>query len=210
VILEPAGSSFKLSQPGTPATAESTTAHVSYQPPRMGAYPYAIGGWGYHYPTFPSATAPSSVTPGVNQADSVTNIMASGTFPYPYTAVQFSTAQSAYVPPSKYPYGAPALAAASTPAAGSTTNACTAQAPERTYNGIQWERPHTAPCDPAFAAEPQAQNESTPSPSVDADELKQGSARVDSVESSTTNDSNNAAPPTDDPVPTSSTTSMTV
>jgi len=209
VTLETAGSSFKLSQPGAPATtgttAESKTTHISYQP-RVAAYPYAIGGWGYHYPTFPSATAPSSVTPGAAQGDSVTNILPSGTFPYPYTAVQYSTGQSAYAPPVKYPYGAPALPTASTSDAGTTTNPSVAQPEERIYNDIQWKRPYTGPRDPPSAAESQAQNESTPL--ADADELRQSSGGVDSVEPST-NDSNNSAPSTDGPAPTSSTTGST-
>lgn len=210
MTLEPTGSSFKLSQPGAPATtgttAETKTTHISYQP-RVGAYPYAIGGWGYHYPTFPSATVPSSVTPGTAQGDPVTNILASGTFPYPYTAVQYSTGQSAYVPPVKYPYGAPALPTASTPAAGTTTNSSATQPQEQVYNDIQWKRPYTGPRDPHAAAEPQVQNESTPS--ADANESRQSSGGADSVEPST-NDSNNSAPPTDDPAPTSSTTGVTV
>ena len=209
MTLEPTGSSFKLSQPGAPATtgttAESKTTHISYQP-RMGPYPYAIGGWGYHYPTFPSGTAPSSVTPGAAQGDSVTNVLASGTYPYPYTTVQYSTGQSGYVPPIKYPYGAPVTPTASTPPAGTTTTSSTAQPQEWTYNDIQWKRPYTGPRD-SPSAEPQAQNESTLS--ADANELRQGPCGADSVES-LTNDSNHSAPSTDDPALTSSTTGVTV
>jgi hypothetical protein len=212
VIIEPAGSSFKLSQPGASATtgttAESMTAHVSYQP-RVAGYPYAVGGWGYHYPTFPTTTASSSVTPGVTQADIITNILASGTFPYPYTAVQYSTGtgQSPHVPPLKYPYGAPALSSAASTAAPAAPAMVetppTAPAQEQTYNGIQWKQPYTGPRDPPSAVEPQGQqNES--SPSVDTNESMQSSGGVDSVESST-NDSNNPTPPIDDLVPTSST-----
>jgi hypothetical protein len=208
VTLETTGSSFKLSQPGAPATtgttAESKTTHIPYQP-RVAAYPYAIGGWGYHYPTFPSATAPSSVTPGATQGDSVTNILASGTFPYPYTAVQYSTGQSAYVPPVKYPYGAPALPTASTSDAGTTTSPSAAQPEEWNYNDIQWKRPYTGPCAPS-AAESQVQNESAPS--AEGNELKQSADGADSVESST-NDVNNSAPFAEDPAPTSSTTGVT-
>ena len=208
MTLERAGSSFKLSQPGAPATtgatAESKAAHVSYQS-RVGAYPYAIGGWGYHYPTFPSASVPSSVTSGVTQGDTVTNILASGTFPYPYTAVQYSTGQSAYVPPMKYPYGAPALPSdVPAPAAGTTESPSAAESQERTYGDIQWKQPYTGPCDPPSAAEPQAQNRSAPS--ADANESRQNSDGVESIESSA-NNSNNAVTSTDDPVP--STTGVT-
>ena len=225
MVLGHAASSFTLPQSGASSSAltsvgttvESKTAQSSHQL-RMGAYPYPVGAWGYHhFPTFPTPTVPSSATPGVAQGDTVTNVVASGTFPYPYTAVQFSTGQATYVPPIKYPYGAPALPtstpAASTSPAGATTDPSTSttQAQERTHNGIQWQwkQPYTGPRDPTPAAEPQAQNESPPSADADAHELMQNPITDDSVESSTT-DGDKAAPFTDDPVPsTSSTTGVT-
>jgi len=219
VALEYAGSSFNSPQPGAGSSASTTTgtttaesktaAHIAYQA-RMGAYPYPIGAWAYHYPMFPSATGPSSVTPAVTQRDGVTNLMASGTFPYPYTAVQYSAGQSTYVPPIRYPYGAPAFPmstpAGSTPPAGATTNPSTAQAQERTYNDIQWRQPYAGPRQPTPPAEPQAQSE--PAPSADAHEPTQNLDGVESVESSTS-DSGNVTPPTDGPAPTSSTTGIT-
>ena len=226
MVSEHTALSFKLPQLGasssTPTsgglTVDPKTAQTSYQP-CMGAYPYPVGAWGYHhFPTFPTPTGPSSATPGVAQGDTVTNAMASGTFPYPYTAVQFSTGQATYVPPIKYPYGAPVLPtstpapAASASSAGATTDPSTSttQTPEPVYNGIQiqWKQPYTGPRDPTPAAEPQAQNESPPSADADAHESTQTPITVASVESSTT-DGDKAARSTDDLLFTFSTTGVT-
>jgi hypothetical protein len=220
VVLEHAASSYTLPQSGASSSAstsvvaivESKTVQSSHQP-RMGAYPYPVGAWGYHhFPTFPTPTVPSSATVGVAQGDTVTNIVASGTFPYPYTAVQFSTGQATYVPPIKYPYGAPALPT-STSSAGATTDpsTSTSQAQERAYNSVQWQwkQPYTGPSDPTLAAEPRAPNEPPPSADVDAHELTQNPITNDSAESSTT-DADKAAPLTDALVTsTSSTTGVT-
>jgi hypothetical protein len=205
-----AGSSSQLPQPhaiSSTTTADSQTAHIPYQP-RTGSYPYAVGSWGYHYPQFPNATVPPSVTAGgVTQGDSVANIMASGTFPYPYTAAQYAPGQSAYVPPIKYPYGAPALPVAMAAVPPSPTGATpmppATQTQERPYNGILWKRPYTGPQDPTSAAEPQVPSESTPS--NDAQESTQNS---DEVVASTTN-GDSIVPPTDSPIPTSSTAGVT-
>ena len=222
MVPEHAALSFKLPQPGASSSAatsagaivESMTGQTSYHP-RMGAYPYPVGAWGYHFPTFPTPTVPSSATPGVAQGD--TNVIASGTFPYPYTAVQFSAGQASYVPPIKYPYGAPVLPtstpAASTSSAEATTDPSASltqeqeqeQEQEQAYNDLQWKQPYTGPRDPTPAAELQAQDESP-----DAHELMQAPVTVDSVESSTTTDGDKVAPSTDDPVlSTSSTTGVT-
>ncbi|KAH9986867.1 JmjC domain, hydroxylase-domain-containing protein [Russula vinacea] len=191
-----AGSSSQLSQPrATSSTAESQTAHVPYQP-RTGAYPYAV--------------SPSVAAAGVTQGDSVANIMASGTFPYPYTAAQYAPGQSAYVPPIKYPYGAPALSVAmpavSPSPTGATPMASTTQTQERQerpYNGILWKRPYTGPQDPTSVVEPQVPSEFTPS--NDAQESTQSSEEVVAL---TTNGDSIIAP-TDSPVPTSSTAGVT-
>jgi len=224
VVLEHAALSFRLPQSGASssattsggATVDSMTAQTSYQP-CMGAYPYPVGAWGYHhFPTFPTPTGPSSSAPGVAQGDTVTNVMASGTFPYPYTAVQFSTGQATYVPPIKYPYGAPVLPTSSTPAAstspaGAATDPSTSttQTPEPAYNGIQWKQPYTGPRDPTPAAEVQAQNESSPSADAEAHQSTQNPITVDPVESSTTD--GDKAPPrsTDDLLFAFSTTGVT-
>lgn len=211
MTLDQAGSSSQLSQPrATSSTAESQTAHVPYQP-RTGAYPYALGTWGYHYPQFPNASvSPSVAAAGVTQGDSVANIMASGTFPYPYTAAQYAPGQSAYVPPIKYPYGAPALSVAM-PAVSPSPTGATPMAPttqtqerqERPYNGILWKRPYTGPQDPTSVVEPQVPSEFTPS--NDAQESTQSSEEVVAL---TTNGDSIIAP-TDSPVPTSSTAGVT-
>jgi hypothetical protein len=219
VTLDQAGSSSRLPQTyaasGAPniagSAAGSQTAHVPYQP-RSGAYPYALSSWGYHYPQFPNATPSPSVTAaGVTQGDSVANIVASGNFPYPYTAAQYAPGQPAYVPPIKYPYGAPALTAAvpavSPPPTGPTPTSSTAQTQEgRPYNGILWKRPYTGPGphDPTSAVEPQVPSE--PTPSNDAHESTQN---PDEVMTSITN-GDNVVPPTDNPAPTSSTAGVTV
>ncbi len=158
-----AGPSAKPPQPpattATEASAASQAGYVSYQP-RTGAYP----AWGY-YPSFPTAIAASSVPPTVTHGDSVTSITASGTFAYPYTGVQYSTGQSAYVaPPIKYPYGAPALpTAASSPSVGTKSASSSAETQkEQAYNGILWKRPYTGPRDSTTPVDSQAQNESPP------------------------------------------------
>jgi hypothetical protein len=156
----------------TEASAASQTAYVPYQS-RTGAYT----AWGYHYPTFPTAIAASSVPPTATRGDPVTSITGSGTFAYPYTGVQYSTGQSPYVAPSiKYPYGAPALPiAASSPSVGANSDLPSAQTQkEQTYNGIQWKQPYTGPRDSSTPVELQAQNDSslsadrqTPTPAPD-------------------------------------------
>jgi hypothetical protein len=164
VTPDQAGSS---SQSPQPATSESQVAHNPYQS-RTGAYPYALGSWGYHYPQFPTSTlSPSAIAAGATQGDPVVNVMASGTFPYPYTAAQYAPGQP-YVPPIKYPYGAPALSvstpAASSPSPGTKpTSSTTPQTQEQSYNSFLWKQPYTGPRDSTAPAEPQAQNESTPS-----------------------------------------------
>lgn len=205
--LDQAGASSQLPRPHATSGATSTsgtaadlqTAHVPYQP-RTGAYPYAIGAWGYHYPQFPSATVSSSVTgAGATQGDSVANIMASGTFPYAYTAAQYTPGQPAYVPPVKYPYGAPAMPAVSSPSAGATPTSSTAQTQERPYSGIQWKRPYEGPRDSTPAVEPQSQSESTGANA--ADESTQIPNKVVT--------SSDIVPSTDKPAPTSSTAGVT-
>jgi hypothetical protein len=204
VTPDQAGSSSQLPQPaGTPA--ESQAAQIPYQP-RTGAYPYALGSWGYHYPQFPtSIVSPSATAAGVTQGDSVANAMASGTFPYPYTAAQYG---AGYVPPIKYPYGAPAVStpAASSPSAG-TTAAQTAQTQEQPYNGFLWKQPYTGPRDSA-PAESQAQSESTPS-----NDAPESTRKTDEVLTPTTNGDDIVPPteasPTDNPAPTSSTEDLT-
>jgi hypothetical protein len=205
-----AGSSSQLPQPaGT--TSESQVVHNPYQP-RTGAYPYAFGSWGYHYPQFPTSTVPPSATAaGATQGDPV-NVMASGTFPYPYTAAQYAAGQP-YVPPIKYPYGAPALSvstpAASSPSAGTKPTSSTApQTQEQSYNNFLWKQPYTGPRDSTAPAEPQAQNESTPSNDRPGSTLK-----TDEVLTSTANNDDivppTEVPPNDNPAPTSSTESVT-
>ena len=170
-----------------------------------------MGTWGYHYPQFPNASvSPSVAAAGVTQGDSVANIMASGTFPYPYTAAQYAPGQSAYVPPIKYPYGAPAISVAM-PAASPSPRGTTPMTPptqtherrERPYNGIMWKRPYTGPQDPTSVVEPEVPSDSTPS--NNAQEPTQISDEV--VGSATNGD--NIATPTDSPVPTSSTAGVT-
>ncbi|KAF8263606.1 JmjC domain, hydroxylase-domain-containing protein, partial [Lactarius quietus] len=141
----------------TEASSAPQTAYVPYQS-RTGAYP----AWGYHYPQFPTAMAPSSVTPSATHGDPVTSITASGTFAYPYTGIQYSTGQSAYVaPPIKYPYGAPALpTTASSSSVGSKSAPPSEQTQnERTYNGIHWKQPYTGPRESSTPVESQAQIE---------------------------------------------------
>jgi len=210
VTLDQAGSSSLLPQTHAASGAASTagtaagsqTTHT-YQP-HTGGYPYALGSWGYHYPQFPTVS-PSVTASGVTQGDSAANIVASGTFPYPYTAAQFAPGQSAYVPPIKYPYGAPAIPvtvpAVSPPPTGPTPMSSTAQTQEeRPY---KWKRPYTGPQDPTSAVEPQVHSESTPS--NDAHESKQN---PDEVVTSITN-GDNVVPATDNPAPTSSTAGVT-
>ncbi|KAH9979809.1 JmjC domain, hydroxylase-domain-containing protein [Russula compacta] len=198
------GTSSQLPQPqsssgattATGVTAESQMTHIPYQP-RMGAYPYAIGAWGYHYPSFPSARVATSVGPGVTQADA----MASGTFPYPYTPVSYTPA---------YPYGAPALPVAtpavSSPPTGAPPTSSTAQAQERPYNGIHWKQPYIGPCDPTSAEQQVLQNESTPS--ADACEPTQQHPGEDvSLIPNSSDDTATPSSSTDSPpVPTPSTT----
>ncbi|KAH8981101.1 JmjC domain, hydroxylase-domain-containing protein [Lactarius hatsudake] len=162
-----AGPSAKPPQPPATTTIEasaaSQAAYVSYQP-RTGTYP----AWGYHYPSFPTAIAASTVPPTATHGDPVTSITASGTFAYPYTGVQYSTGQSAYVaPPIKYPYGAPALpAATSSPSVGAKSALSNVETQkEQTYNGILWKRPYTGPRDSTTPVDSQAPNE--PSPPAD-------------------------------------------
>jgi hypothetical protein len=164
-----AGPSANPPQPPATTAAEASPApqmaYVPYQP-RTGAYPVA---WGYHYPTFPTPIAASSATPSAGtHGDSVTSITASGTFAYPYTGVQYSTGQSAYVaPPIKYPYGAPALPTATSSSSVEAKSASPSEQTqkERTYNGIHWKQPYTGPRDSSTPVELQAQNE--PSSSTD-------------------------------------------
>jgi hypothetical protein len=210
VTPDQAGSSSQSSQPaGT--TAESQATQMHYQP-RAGAYPYAVGAWGYHYPQVPTPTIPPSATgAGVTQGDSVANVTTSGTFPYPYTPAQYTPGQPAYVPPIKYPYGAPANPAVSTPAASSSSSAGTkptsstaAQTQEQAYNSFLWKQPYTGPRDStAPAEEPQAQSESTLS-----DDAPESTRKTDEVLTSTTNNDDIVPPtevaPTDNPAPTSS------
>jgi hypothetical protein len=201
VTLDQAGSSSQLPQTHATGTTNTPGSQVPYQP-RTGPYPYALGSWGYHYPQFPSTTVSSSVTAaGVIQGDSVANIMASGTFPYPYTAAQYTPGQPAYAPPVKYPYGAPALTVAGPgvppPPTGVTPMSSTAQSQEeRPYNGIQWKRPYTGPHDPTSAVEAQVQSDSTPS-----NEAHESTQKPDEVATSITK-SDNVDPPTDNPAPT--------
>lgn len=212
-----AGSSSQLTQPaGT--TVESQAAQFPYQP-RTGAYPYAVGSWGFHYPQFPTSTVSSSATAaGVTQGDSVANAMASGTFPYPYTPAQYAPGQPAYVPPIKYPYGAPANPV-STPAASSSsagtkpTPSTAAQTQEQPYNSFQWKQPYTGPRDSTAPAEPEAQSESRPS-----NDAPEPTRKMDEILTSTTNNDDTVSPnvvpptevpPTDDSAPTSSTESVT-
>ncbi|KAF8493735.1 JmjC domain, hydroxylase-domain-containing protein [Russula emetica] len=202
-----AGSSSQLPQPaGT--TAESQAAQIPYQP-RTGAYPYALGSWGYHYPQFPtSIVSPSATAAGVTQGDSVANAMASGTFPYPYTAAQYG---AGYVPPIKYPYGAPAVSmpAASSPSAGTKpTSSTAAQTQEQPYNSLLWKQPYTGPRDSTAPTEPQAQSESTPS-----NDAPESTRKTDEVLTPTTNGDDIVPPteasPTDNSAPTSSTEDLT-
>jgi hypothetical protein len=207
VTPDQAGSSSQLPQPaGT--TAESQAAQIPYQP-RTGAYPYAVGSWGYHYPQFPTTVSPSATTAGVTQGDSVANAMASGTFPYPYTAAQYAPGQPAYVPPIKYPYGAPAnpvsTPAASSPSTGTKLMSSTAaQTQEQPYNSFLWKQPYTGPRDSTAPAEPQAQSESTLS-----NDAPESTRKTDEVLTSTTNNDDivlpTEVPPTENPAPTSST-----
>ena len=203
-MLDQVGTSSQLPRPRATSGATSTagtvadlqTAHVPYQP-RTGAYPYAIGSWGYHFPQFPSPTVSSSVTDaGATQGDSVASIMASGTFPYAYTAAQYTPGQPAYVPPVKYPYGAPAMPAVSSPSTGASS---TAQTQERQYSGILWKRPYEGPRDPTPAVERQVQSESTRA--NDANESTQIPDKVVT--------SSDIVPSTDKPAPTSSTAGVT-
>ena len=134
--------------------------------------------------------------------------MASGTFPYSYTAAQYAPGQP-YVPPIKYPYGAPALSV-STPAPSAGTKLTTSTAPrtqEQSYNNFLWKQPYTGPRDSIVPAEPQAQNESTPS--KDGTESMR---KTDGVLTSTTIN-HNVVPlikvlPNDNPAPTSPTESV--
>ena len=173
MTLDQAGFSSQLSQPratsGATSTVGATAESQSAYQPRTGAYPYAVGAWGYHYPQFPSATAsPSVPAAGATQGDSVASIMTSGTFPYAYTAAQYTPGQPAYVPPIKYPYGAPALPVAmqavSPPPTGATSTSSAAQTQERPYT---WKRPYEGPRDPTPAVEPQVQGGSMPSKNAD-------------------------------------------
>jgi len=197
-MLDQDGSPFMLPQP-PPATAES---QIPYQP-RLGTYPYPLGAWTYHYGPFPSAAvSASSLASGVTQAqgDSVATTASTvtpGTFPYPYTAVQYSPMQSsAFGPPIKYPYGAPALPAAPSTVTSTSTSAVSspltraasstptptplgAQVEEQRqpYNDIQWKKPYTGPRpksrSPTLAAESQSQvqnGSTTPSGEADANE----------------------------------------
>jgi hypothetical protein len=186
-------------------TAESHVAHNPYQP-RSGAYPYALGSWGYHYPQFPTSPAsPSAAAAGATQGDAVANVMASGTFPYPYTAAQYTPGQP-YVAPIKYPYGAPALSG-SAPAASSPSavtkpmSSTTAQTQEQLYNSFQWKQPYTGPRDSTAQVEPQSQSESTPS-----NDEPESARKADEVLTSTTNNDDivpTEVPPADNPTPTS-------
>lgn len=207
MTLDQAGLSSQLPQPratsGATSTAGTTAESQTYQP-RTGAYPYAVGAWGYHYPQFPSATASPSVTAaGATQGDSVANIMASGTFPYAYTAAQYTPGQPAYVPPIKYPYGAPALPVAmpavSPPPTGATSTSSAAQTQERPYT---WKRPYEGPRDLTPAVESQVQGESTPSKNAD-----ESTKIPDEVVTSVTN--GNIVPSLDKPAPTPSTAGVT-
>jgi hypothetical protein len=201
VTSDQAGSSSQLPQPaGT--TSESQAAQIPYQP-RTGAYPYAVGSWGYHYPQFPTSAVSPSVT--ATQGDSVANAMASGTFPYPYTAAQYAVGQSTYVPPIKYPYGAPAnpvsAPAVLSPSAGTIPTSSTQEQP---YNSFLWKQPYTGPRDSTAPAESQAQSESTSS-----NDAPESTRKADEVlTSSTSNDDivpPTEVPPTDNPAPTSCT-----
>ena len=208
-----AGSSSQLSQPaGT--TTESQATQIPYQP-RSGAYPYAVGAWGYHYPQFPTPTVSSSATAaGVAQGDSVANAMGSGTFPYPYTPAQYTPGQPAYVPPIKYPYGAPAnhvsTPATTSPSPGTKPISSTvSQTQEQPYNSFLWKQPYTGPRDSSAPAEPQAHSESTPS-----NNAPESTQKTDEVPTSTTNNNDIDPPievpptevsPTDNPSPTCST-----
>jgi hypothetical protein len=206
-----AGSSSQLPQPaGT--TTDPQAAQIPYQP--RGPYPYALGSWGYHYPQFPTSVSSSATAAEVAQGDSVANLMASGTFPYPYTPTQYAPGQPAYVPPIKYPYGAPAVStpAPSSPSAGiKPTSSTTAQTQEQPYNGFLWKQPYTGPRDstaPAVAAEPQSQSESTPS-----NDAPESTRKTDEVLTlATTNDDivpPTEAPLTDNPAPASFTEGVT-
>lgn len=146
------------------------------------------------------------------------NAMASGTFPYPYTPAQYAPGQPAYVPPIKYPYGAPANPV-STPAASSSsagtkpTPSTAAQTQEQPYNSFQWKQPYTGPRDSTAPAEPEEQSESRPS-----NDAPEPTRKMDEVLTSTTNNDDTVSPnavpptevpPTDDSAPTSSTESVT-
>lgn len=132
--------------------------------------------------------------------------MASGTFPYPY-----ASGQSAYVPPIKYPYGAPAVSvstpAASSPPTGTKPTSPTAsQIQEHPYNSFLWKQPYTGPRDPTAPVEPQAQSDSTP-----PNDAPESTRKTDEVLISTTN-GDDIVPPTEVPpnlTPTSSTSGET-
>ncbi len=139
--------------------------------------------------------------------------MASGTFPYPYTATQYTPAsgQPAYVPPIKYPYGAPALSvstlAAPPPSAGTTPTSSTAQTQERPpYNVFMWKQPYTGPCDSTAPAESQEQSEPT------SNDAQESTRNTDEVVTSTMNSDDTVppkVPPIDNPDPTASTEGAT-
>ena len=150
--------------------------------------------------------SPTATTAGATQGDSVTNVMASGTFPYPsYTAAQYAPGQPAYVPPIKYPYGAPAVPVStpvvSSPSAGTPPSSTAAQTQEQPYNGLLWKQPYTGPRESTAPAEPQAQSEPTP-----PNDAPESTRKAEEVLTSTTN--NDVVSPTevhatDNSVPTS-------
>lgn len=167
-LCQPGPSANPPQPPATTAAEASLAPYVPYQP-RTGAYP----AWGYHYPTFPTPIAATSATPSAGtHGDPVTSITASGTFAYPYTGVQYSTGQSAYVaPPIKYPYGAPALPTATSSSSVEAKSASPSEQTqnERTYNGIHWKQPYTGPRDSSAPVELQAQAQAQNEPSSSTD-----------------------------------------
>jgi hypothetical protein len=192
------------SQPrATSATAATTstsaalpTAYIPYQP-RIGAYPYAVGAWGYHYPSIQTATASSSVPPVAAQGDSATKLVASGTFAYPYAGVQYTPGQPEYVPPQvKYPYGAPALPvptpSPTSPSAGVTSTSSAMQ--ERQYDERQCYIVGSR--DPIPAVETRAQESKS---STDAWESTPNPGEVAPLMT----DTDNVTPSAANPVPTS-------
>ncbi|KAI0259156.1 JmjC domain, hydroxylase-domain-containing protein [Gloeopeniophorella convolvens] len=140
------------------ANAAAPTAYIPYQQPHLGSYPYAVGPWPYPY-QIPTMAGAYAMSPPVAQGDA--GVTASGAFAYPFSGVQFTAAQTTYVPPPiRYPYGAPAHPASTSAATSSGNSKSGTPVPaERPYAGFQWKEPYTGPRDPAPAAQSRAQSE---------------------------------------------------